>query len=159
MPQPEGPGIRGPVYRGVDVRTLPTRVLRFWRASLQFRTVTITVLLSSIAVGLIGAFITISIGGNLFSSRRDQVNAEAALANGIAQQLFDDASATDATTPVDLSTLGVRVQSTVLSSTTSPGGTGIAISVDGGVNPIDHAATKGRRECRLRRHQLSGRRS
>lgn len=84
-------------------------------------------LLSGIAVGLIGAFITISIGGNLFSSRRDQVNAEAALANGIAQQLFDDASATDATTPVDLSTLGVRVQSTVLSSTTSPGGTGIAI--------------------------------
>ena len=84
-------------------------------------------LLSGIAVGLIGAFITISIGGNLFSSRRDQVNAEAALANGIAQQLFDDASATDATTPVDLSTLGVRVQSTVLSSTTSPGGPGIAI--------------------------------
>ena len=127
VPQAEVRGIRGVALRGVDVRALPHRVLRFWRVSLQFRTVAITVLLSGIAIGVIGAFITISIGGNLFSSRRDQVNAEAALANGIAQQLFDDASATDATTPVDLSTLGVRVQSTVLASTTSPGGTGIAI--------------------------------
>jgi len=66
---------------------------------------------------------SISIGSNLFGSRRDQIDAEAARANRIAQQLFDDAPATG----VELATLGVNVQDAVASSTTSPGSTGIAI--------------------------------
>ncbi|HEV7811538.1 MAG TPA: MtrAB system histidine kinase MtrB [Leifsonia sp.] len=95
--------------------------------SLQFRTVAITVILSSLAVGVIGAYMSVSIGSNLFSSRRDQINAEAARANLIAQQLFDAAPTTDDTNPVELQTLGVNVQNAVSSSTTSPGGTDIAL--------------------------------
>ena len=87
----------------------------------------ITVVLSSLAVGIIGAYMSVSIGDNLFGSRRDQITAESARANLIAQQLFDDAPTTDDRNPVELATLGVSVQNTVSRSTTSPGGTGIAI--------------------------------
>lgn len=112
---------------GVNWRNLLPRLVRFWRVSLQFRTVAITVILSSLAVGVIGSYMLASIGDNLFSSRRDQVSAEASRANRIAQQLFDDAPTADSSNPVELATLGVRVQDAVSSSTTSPGSTGIAI--------------------------------
>lgn len=112
---------------GLNWRSWLPRVLRFWRTSLQFRTVAITVILSTVAVSLIGGFIAISIGNNLFDSRRTQIVAEAGRANGIAQNLFDNSVTTDDSSPVELATLGVRVQETVASSTTSPGGTGIAI--------------------------------
>jgi len=113
--------------RGSHWRTYLPRLRQFWRRSLQFRTVAITVALSSVAVGLIGAYMSISIGENLLSSRTEQINAEAARANLIAQQLFDDALTTDETNPVELATLGVSVQNAVASSTTTPGGTGIAL--------------------------------
>lgn len=103
------------------------RLLRFWRVSLQFRTVAISVILSSLAVGIIGVYMSASIGDNLFSSRQEQIDAEAARAHLLAQQLFDGARATDGSAPVELETLGVSVRETVSSSTTSPGGTGIAI--------------------------------
>jgi two-component system sensor histidine kinase MtrB len=103
------------------------RLTRVWRRSLQFRTVAITVILSSLAVGVIGAYMSVSIGDNLFGSRRAQINAEAARANAIAQQLFDDAPITDGSSPVELATYGSSVQDTVASSTTGPRETGIAI--------------------------------
>ncbi|WP_235928974.1 MtrAB system histidine kinase MtrB [Marisediminicola senii] len=108
-------------------RTLLARLRRFWRVSLQFRTVAITVVLSSLAVSVIGAYISISIGDNLFSSRQEQVTTEAVRANLIAQQLFTGSLETEETNPVELSALGVSVREAVSSSTTSPGGTGIAI--------------------------------
>ena len=111
--------------RGLNWREYLPRFLSIWRRSLQFRTVAITVIASSLAVGVIGAYMSFSIGDNLLSSRRDQVNAEAARANLIAQTLFDDAPSTDET--VELATLGVRVQDAIASSTTTPGGTGIAL--------------------------------
>ena len=114
--------------RGLGWQTYLPRLLRFWRRSLQFRTVAITVMLSSVAVGLIGAYMSISISDNLLSSRTEQINAEAARANLIAQQLFDDAPTTDETDPVELATLGVSVQNAIASSTTTPGGTGIALN-------------------------------
>ena len=118
---------RPPVRHPLTWRTAIPRIFRFWRVSLQFRTVAITVVLSSLAVGIIGAYMSVSIGDNLFGSRRDQITAESARANLIAQQLFDDAPTTDDRNPVELATLGVSVQNTVSRSTTSPGGTGIAI--------------------------------
>ena len=115
------------MWRNLSWRNAFPRMLRFWRVSLQFRTVAITVILSGLAVGIIGAYMSVSIGDNLFGSRRDQITAESARANLIAQQLFDDAPTTDDSNPVELATLGVSVQNTVSRSTTSPGGTGIAI--------------------------------
>jgi len=112
--------------RGLPWRDLAARLVRFWRTSLQFRTVTITVLLSSLAVGLIGAYMSVSIGDYLFSSRRDQVAREAAGAHDIAQTLLDSAIATSGSAP-DLTDLQVRVIDAVSGSTTSPGSTSIAI--------------------------------
>ena len=55
---------------------------RLWRTSLQLRTVAITVVLSTLAVSIIGAYVSVSVGTNLFDSRRDQLLASSARANG-----------------------------------------------------------------------------
>jgi two-component system sensor histidine kinase MtrB len=99
----------------------------FWRTSLQFRTVAVTVLLSTVAVVIIGAYMSVSIGGNLFSSRSDQVSKESSRATVLAQEIFDTALASDDSTPVDLETLSTDAQNKILASTTSPGSTDIAI--------------------------------
>lgn len=117
--------------RGIDWRTgllegvWLARFIRFWRTSLQFRTVAITVVLSSLAVAIIGTYISASIGNNLFGSRRDQITAEAGSANRTAQQLFDSAPATGGSN--DLGDLGFDVQQRLLDITVTTGRTGIAI--------------------------------
>ena len=116
-----------PGVRGSDWRYAVGRILRFWRTSLQFRTVAITILLSGVAVTLIGAYMSISIGDNLFTSRRDQVSKESVRATELAQAIFDSALTSDDSNPVDLETLSADAQNKILASTTSPGGTGIAI--------------------------------
>jgi two-component system sensor histidine kinase MtrB len=113
--------------RGLDWRSYLPRLIRFWRTSLQFRTVAITVLLSAIAVTVIGGYMAISIGNNLFGSRQHQVDAETASAVSLAQQTFDTANATDDSNSVELDTLSGTVQRNILNSTTSPGETDIAI--------------------------------
>ena len=102
-------------------------MLRFWRTSLQFRTVAITILLSSIAVSLIGVYMSMSIGDNLFSSRRDQVSQETSRATVLAQEIFDAALASDDNNPVDLETLSTDALNKILPSVTSPATTDIAI--------------------------------
>jgi two-component system, OmpR family, sensor histidine kinase MtrB len=113
--------------RGRDWRSYPAAVARFWRISLQFRTVAITILLSSIAVSLIGAYMSMSIGDNLFSSRRDQVSQESSRATVLAQEIFDAALASDDNNPVDLETLSTDALNKILPSVTSPATTDIAI--------------------------------
>jgi len=103
------------------------RVARFWRTSLQFRTVAITVILSGLAVTIIGSFISLSVGNNLFDSRRDQVQRESARATALAQGIFDSAIATDENNPVELDTLSSDVQGKILASTAGAGGADIAI--------------------------------
>ena len=107
--------------RGRIRRSYPAVVARFWRTSLQFRTVAITILLSSIAVSLIGAYMSISIGDNLFSSRRDQVSQESSRATVLAQEIFDAALASDDNNPVDLETLSSDAVNKILPSVTQPG--------------------------------------
>lgn len=109
-------------------RLWPRRLARSWRTSLQFRTVAITVLLSSFAVLFIGAYISISIGSQLFASKSSQVQDEARSAHNLAQDIFDAAdNSGDTGQTVELDTLNATVQDKVLSSTTNPGGTGLAI--------------------------------
>lgn len=119
--------MRGFEWRGFEWRAQLRRFVGFWRSSLQFRTVAITVLLSLVAIGATGAYILASIGDNLYSSRQDQVSAESARATLSAQDVLDNASTTDEANPVELATLSVTLQRTVRATTTSPGGTGIAI--------------------------------
>jgi len=109
-------------------RSWPRRLARFWRASLHFRTVATTVLLSGFAVLLIGAYISISISNQLFASKSSQVQDEARSAHNLAQDIFDTAqNSGDSGQTVELDTLNATVQDKVLSSTTNPGGTGLAI--------------------------------
>ncbi|MCW4384988.1 MtrAB system histidine kinase MtrB [Salinibacterium sp. SYSU T00001] len=108
-------------------RMLRASAVHTWRSSLQFRTVAITVVLSGLAVMVIGTYMSAVIGGNLFTARRDQVEAEHARATLLAQDYFSNALAADDATRVDFDTLSVGVQDRILSSTTSPGSTGSAL--------------------------------
>ncbi len=102
-------------------------VLRRWRGSLQFRTVTVTIVLSSIAVGLMLGYMSLSIGVNLFESRRDQVLLEAGRAAVQVQQVFDGASASEQLTSSDLDQLRNTAQAAIARTTSTTGGTRFAL--------------------------------
>jgi two-component system sensor histidine kinase MtrB len=112
--------------RGLDWRSYLPRLLRFWRVSLQFRTVAITVVLSTIAVTVIGGYMAYSIGNNLFTSRQAQVDAETASAVNLAQKTFT-ANAADDNNSVELDSLSLTLQRSILNSTTGTTGADIAI--------------------------------
>ncbi len=107
---------------GLNWRVYRRRIVWFWRSSLQFRTVAITVLLSGLAVIIIGSYMSISIGDNLYKTRLAQVQTEANNATSIAQQSFDNAQATG-DQAVELDGVGLSVKQAVLSSVQSPGST------------------------------------
>jgi two-component system sensor histidine kinase MtrB len=74
------------------------RLTRLWRGSLRVRTVAITVLLSAVAITVIGAYISTSVSSNLFDQRLNQITAEAGRATTSAQTVFtqaDELSASD----------------------------------------------------------------
>ncbi|MGN6274160.1 MAG: MtrAB system histidine kinase MtrB [Protaetiibacter sp.] len=75
-----------------DWRAWRDRLLHLWRGSLHTRTIVITVVLSAIAVTVIGVVISTSVRTNLFDSRRDQVLAEAGRAAEQAQRTFTNAA-------------------------------------------------------------------
>jgi two-component system sensor histidine kinase MtrB len=110
-----------------DWRSWPARLLHAWRASLQFRTVAITVVLSGLAVALLGTYMSMSIGSYLFDSRLNQVLSESSRATQIAQNVFDSDLATTDSSRTDLEFLSSDVQTTIRNSTTSPGGLEVAI--------------------------------
>lgn len=68
------------------------RLSRLWRGSLRIRTVAITVLLSAIAITIIGAYISTSVSSNLFDQRLNQITTEAGKATVAAQQVFTQAA-------------------------------------------------------------------
>ncbi|MEC5153229.1 two-component system sensor histidine kinase MtrB [Cryobacterium sp. CAN_C3] len=76
-------------------RNWPRRVRAYWRSSLQFRTVTISVALSGLAILVVGVYMSVSIGNDLFQSRLSQVLLESDRAASAAQSLFDSSDATD----------------------------------------------------------------
>lgn len=110
-----------------DWRSYPGRLLHFWRASLQFRTVAITVVLSGFAVAVLGTYMSSSIGSNLFANRLDQVLAESGKAAVLAQTIFDSDLATTDSSKTDLESLSGDVQTNIRGSTSSPGSLGVAI--------------------------------
>ncbi|MBX3068384.1 MAG: HAMP domain-containing histidine kinase [Microbacteriaceae bacterium] len=111
----------------INFRAIPSRMLHFWRASLQFRTVAITVALSGIAVTGLGLFMSASIGNNLFDARLHQVLAESSRAAELAQEVFDSDLATTDPSRTDLESLSNTTLSNIRATTTSPGGLGVAL--------------------------------
>lgn len=76
-------------------RSWPQQLGRLWRQSLQFRTVLISLGLSSIAILLTGIYLSTSVSNNLFQARLEQVLGDSAGAVASAQQLVDASDATD----------------------------------------------------------------
>ncbi|MCJ0699723.1 MtrAB system histidine kinase MtrB [Frigoribacterium sp. CFBP9039] len=115
---------------GATVRRLAVvgrRLSHVWRSSLELRTVALTVVLAGVGASIIAASISVSIGANLFDQRRDQVQSESLRATLLAQSIFDSATATEDADQVELDSLQNEAQSAILGSTSSPGGTRIAI--------------------------------
>lgn len=78
--------------RDFDWRAWLERLARLWRSSLQVRTVAITIVLSGIAVAVIGGYMSLSVGSNLFESRRTVLVNMSANATLAGQSVFDAAS-------------------------------------------------------------------
>ncbi|MEP6478880.1 MAG: MtrAB system histidine kinase MtrB [Rhodoglobus sp.] len=78
--------------RDFDWRAWLDRLAKLWRSSLQLRTVAITVVLSALAVAVIGGYMSLSVGTNLFDARRDQLVATSANATVAVQRVFDSAA-------------------------------------------------------------------
>ena len=93
----------------------------------MFRSVAITVATTGLAVAVIGTAVMISISNNVYNQRRDQIEAESARATVVAQNIFDAATAAEDNNQSELETLQNEAQRAILSNTTSPGGTSIAI--------------------------------
>ena len=81
------------------------RARRVWRRSLQLRTIALTVVLSSVAIGIIGGTMAMSIGGQLYETRRSQILAEAARAVLQGQSVLDEAATTVGEGPDGLNVL------------------------------------------------------
>ncbi len=78
--------------RDFDLRAWIDRLVQLWSTSLQLRTVAITVVLSGVAVAIIGGFMSFSVGSNLFDDRRDQLIGTSQTATLAGQRVFDDAT-------------------------------------------------------------------
>jgi two-component system sensor histidine kinase MtrB len=77
----------------------PSRVgsalARFWRRSLQFRTIVLSTGLTTVAIVVVGIYMSVSISNDLFSSRLAQVLNESQRAQSAAQRVLDTSEATD----------------------------------------------------------------
>ncbi|QPZ37302.1 MtrAB system histidine kinase MtrB [Paramicrobacterium chengjingii] len=78
-----------------QVRTWPGRVRELWRRSLRFRTVSITVGLTLVAVLASGVYMSISVRNDLFSSRLSQVLDDSGRTMSSVQRLFESADIND----------------------------------------------------------------
>ena len=81
--------------RPEDARGWFVRSTRLWRASLQLRTVTITLMLTSAAIILVGGYISLSVANDLFQSRRDAALNESRRAVMAAQTTLDAADVSE----------------------------------------------------------------
>lgn len=94
-----------------DPRGWPEAIGSLWRHSLRFRTVTITLLLTSLAIFITSLIMALVIQNNLFESRRDEVLSDALRAVAEAQRTLDSAEVTD--DPQGLRALWGDVQETI----------------------------------------------
>ena len=106
--------------RDFDWRAWVERALRLWRSSLQVRTIAITLVLSGVAVAIIGGYVSLSVGSNLFDSRRAQLETTSASATLTGQRFFDEAI--DQPGSEDLDVTIVDAATAILGAARSTGG-------------------------------------
>ncbi|NYF11499.1 two-component system sensor histidine kinase MtrB [Leifsonia sp. AK011] len=125
--------------RYFDWRGWMDRLARLWRSSLQVRTVAITVILSAIAVFIIGTTMSFSVGTNLFDARRAELEATSANATLTGQRFFNEAAEQVGTDDLDVTMYDAAAAIASAASTT--GGTAFAIlrtpGQDGSRAPAD----------------------
>ncbi len=92
--------------RDFDWRAWLRRLVKLWRSSLQLRTVAITVVLSAFAVAVIGGYMSVSVGTNLFDARRDQLVKTSANATVSAQRVFLSAAEQPGTVDLEVTMQG-----------------------------------------------------
>ncbi|KDA06639.1 histidine kinase [Microbacterium sp. CH12i] len=78
-----------------DWRGWPETLANLWRRSLRFRTITITLVLTSLAIFITSLTMALVIQNNLFESRRDEVLYDALSAVDQAQKTLDSAEVSD----------------------------------------------------------------
>ena len=86
-----------------DWRAYLQRAIDLWRGSLQLRIVALTLVLSALAVTVVGGYVVTSVQANLFDQNQKQVVAEAGRAALAAQGVFtraEEAGATEDLEPV-----------------------------------------------------------
>ena len=83
------------IFSAARWRALPRQLAALWRRSLQFRTVIITLSLSSLAIFVIGLYISFSVASNLFKQQLDQVLDASNQATTAAQRILDSSDAAD----------------------------------------------------------------
>ena len=98
-------------------REAPRRVVELWRRSLQFRTVIITLALSSLAILVIGAYISFSVASNIFQQQLDRALDASNNATAAAQQILDSSDASDRAALQSLMSSTVRTVQAVSGST------------------------------------------
>lgn len=81
------------LWRGVT--WLGRSIIHRWRRSLQFRTVLVTVLLASVALVAVGAYLSSQIASNLFQERLHQAESDTRSSVATVQNTFDGAQVTD----------------------------------------------------------------
>ena len=89
---------------------------RLWRRSMRVRTVLVTLLLSSVALLVVGTVVSNTIGQGLFDDRRDQVLAESARATVAAQRSVQTIGSYDPTTLDNARTTAIALVRTVARS-------------------------------------------
>jgi two-component system sensor histidine kinase MtrB len=94
----------------------PAAIAHAWSASLQFRTVSITILLSGVAILITGLVVSYTVGNDLYKSRLDQALRDADRAQQLVQSSLDAADASD---PASISALGQTVTSAVQKASSS----------------------------------------
>jgi two-component system sensor histidine kinase MtrB len=90
-----GAGQSPAIFSAARWRALPRQLAALWRRSLQFRTVIITLSLSSLAIFVIGLYISFSVASNLFRQQLDQVLDGSNQATTAAQRILDSSDAAD----------------------------------------------------------------
>jgi two-component system sensor histidine kinase MtrB len=110
--------------RSLAWRAWLLRLGNLWRSSLQLRTVTLSVVMSAIAVGIIGAYMSFSIGDNLFDSRLALALSASERSNAAAQSRFD---AVQQSSALDLDRVMDTAADAALASSSTSAGTSIAI--------------------------------